>query len=174
MQTVKTNRVNAFLRVGIGLLAIVLFYVIYTAIYEHVVEAGDSAPTFTVTTDDGRAVSLSNFGGKLLVLNFWASWCQPCVEETPSLSAFADEYRNKGVVVLAVSVDKDPGAYRKFVDRFHPDFLTARDLKVHAEYGTFIYPESYVIDASGKVLKKYAEARNWMSPDTQSEINSLL
>lgn len=88
METVKINK---FLRVGIGLLAIALVYVIYAAIHEHIVEAGDTAPNFTVTTDDGRTVTASQFGGKLLVLNFWASWCQPCVEETPSLSAFAEQ-----------------------------------------------------------------------------------
>lgn len=171
MQTVKINR---FLRAGIGLLAIALVYVIYAAIYQHIVEAGDSAPAFTVTADDGRAVSLSRFGGKLLVLNFWASWCQPCVEETPSLSAFAQQYKDKGVVVLAISVDKDPAAYRKFVERFHPAFLTARDLNVHQDYGTFVYPESYVIDPTGKVLRKYAEAKNWMNADVLSDINALL
>jgi len=171
MDTVKINRV---LRVGIGLLAIALVYVIYAAIYQRVVEAGDTAPDFTVTTDNGRSVSIPQFGGKLLVLNFWASWCQPCVEETPSLSAFAEQYANKGVVVLAVSVDKDPQAYRKFVERFHPSFLTARDLKIHEDYGTFVYPESYVIDASGRVLRKYAEAKNWMDPQTVADINSLL
>jgi hypothetical protein len=52
--------------------------------------------------------------------------------------------------------------------------MTARDLKIHADYGTYIYPESYVIDATGKVLRKYAEARNWLAPDTISEINALL
>jgi len=171
METVKINR---FLRVGISLLAIALVYVIYAAIHEHIVEAGDTAPDFTVAADNGRSVSVSRFGGKLLVLNFWASWCQPCVEETPSLSAFSEQYAGKGVVVLAVSVDKDPEAYKKFVERFHPSFLTARDLKVHEDYGTFVYPESYVIDASGRVLRKYAEAKNWMDPQTLADINSLL
>ena len=171
METVKINRL---LRGGIGLLAIALVYTIYAAIYQRVVEAGDKAPDFTVTADDGRSVSVSQFGGKLLVLNFWASWCQPCVEETPSLSAFAEQYRSKGVVVLGVSVDKDPQAYKKFVERFHPAFLTARDLKIHEDYGTFVYPESYVIDLSGRVLRKYAEAKNWMDPQTIAEINSLL
>jgi len=171
MDTVKINR---FLRVGIGLLAIGLVYTIYAAIYQRVVEAGDSAPEFTVTADNGRSVSVSQFGGKLLILNFWASWCQPCVEETPSLSAFAQQYADKGVVVLAVSVDKDPQAYRKFVERFHPSFLTARDLKIHEDYGTFVYPESYVIDVSGRVLRKYAEAKNWMDPSTLADIKSLM
>jgi peroxiredoxin len=149
-------------------------YTIYAAIYQRVVEAGDTAPDFTVTADNGRSVSISQFGGKLLILNFWASWCQPCVEETPSLSAFAQQYAGKGVVVLAVSVDKDPQAYKKFVARFHPSFLTARDLKVHEDYGTFVYPETYVIDVSGRVLRKYAEAKNWMDPSTVADINSLL
>ncbi len=171
METVKINRI---LRVGIGLLAIGLVYFIYSAMYEHIVEAGDRAPDFTVTADNGQAVSVSQFGGKLLVLNFWASWCPPCVEETTSLSAFAEQYKNKGVVVLAVSVDRDVQAYRKFIERFHPAFLTARDLKIHQDYGTFVYPETYVIDASGRVLRKYAEAKNWMDPQTVADINSLL
>jgi cytochrome c biogenesis protein CcmG/thiol:disulfide interchange protein DsbE len=171
MQSVKTDH---FLRGAIGLLVIALVYVLYGAIHEHVVVAGDKAPDFTVTTDSGRAISLPNFGGKLLVLNFWASWCGPCVEETPSLSAFSDEYRNKGVVVLGVSVDQDLGAYQKFVERFHPDFLVAHDRKIHEDFGTFIYPETYIIDSNGRVLKKYAEAVNWMNPETTSYINSLL
>jgi peroxiredoxin len=171
MQSFKTDH---FLRAAIGLLAIALVYVLYGAIHEHVVVAGDKAPDFTITTDNGRAVSIPNFGGKLLVLNFWASWCGPCVEETPSLSAFSDEYRNKGVVVLGVSVDQDPNAYQKFVERFRPDFLVARDRKIHEDFGTFIYPETYIIDSSGRVLKKYAEAVNWMNPETTSYINSLL
>jgi thiol-disulfide isomerase/thioredoxin len=138
------------------------------------VEAGDTAPQFSITTDMGRSVSVSQFGGKLLVLNFWASWCQPCVEETPSLSEFAGQYASKGVVVLAVSVDKDPNAYKRFIDRFHPAFLTARDLKIHGDYGTFVYPETYIIDATGKVLRKYVEPKNWMSPEMITEVNSLL
>jgi cytochrome c biogenesis protein CcmG, thiol:disulfide interchange protein DsbE len=171
MQSVKTDH---FLRVAIGVLATILVYVLYGAIHEHVVVAGDKAPDFTITADNGRTVSVPNFGGKLLVLNFWASWCGPCVEETPSLSAFSDEYRNKGVVVLGVSVDQDPNAYQKFVERFHPDFLVAHDRKIHEDFGTFIYPETYIIDSSGRVLKKYAEAVNWMNPETTSYINSLL
>src|SRR5579871_6756414 len=109
MQSVKIDR---FLKLGIVALSGVLAYVIYIGIYQRVVMAGDIAPDFSITTDNGRTVSIPNFGGKILLLNFWASWCQPCAEETPSLSRFAQEYANKGVVVLAVSVDKDEKAYR--------------------------------------------------------------
>ncbi|MBV9503571.1 MAG: TlpA family protein disulfide reductase [Acidobacteriia bacterium] len=171
MPSVKIDRL---LRAGIVVLAGLLVYVIYGSIHEHVVVAGDKAPDFAITADGGRPVSLPNFGGKLLVLNFWASWCQPCLEETPSLSEFAEQYKNKGVVVLAVSVDKDPAAYQKFVERFRPAFLTARDSKIHEEYGTFIYPETYIIDAGGHVLQKYAEPENWLNPNLTGYIDSLL
>ncbi|HTS27671.1 MAG TPA: TlpA disulfide reductase family protein [Bryobacteraceae bacterium] len=171
MQSVKIDRL---LRVSIVVLAAILVYVIYAGIHERVVVAGDSAPEFTITTDSGRKVSLPDFGGKILVLNFWASWCPPCIDETPGMSRFAEEYANKGVVVLGVSVDKDEKAYRAFLQKFKPAFLTARELKTHEDYGTFMYPETYIIDANGKVLRKWAEEVDWLSPDTLNYINSLL
>jgi cytochrome c biogenesis protein CcmG/thiol:disulfide interchange protein DsbE len=171
MQSVKIDR---FLRLGIGVLAMVLVYVIYAAIHQRVVEAGDTAPEFSITADNGKTVSMPNFGGKLLLLNFWASWCQPCAEETPSLSKFAETYASKGVVVLGISVDKDPQAYQKFLQRYAPSFLTARELKVHEEYGTYMYPETYIIDAKGHVVMKIAEPANWMDPNVTKTIDSLL
>jgi thiol-disulfide isomerase/thioredoxin len=171
MQKAKVDRL---LRVSIGLLTVAFVYVIYGAIHQRVVVAGDSAPGFTVTADNGRTVSVPNFGGKLLVLNFWATWCPPCVEETPSLSRFAQDYAGKGVVVLAISVDRNENAYRGFLQRFSPAFLTARESKTHEEYGTFMYPESYLIDANGHVVKKIPEAADWDSPDLRQYVDSLL
>jgi cytochrome c biogenesis protein CcmG/thiol:disulfide interchange protein DsbE len=171
MQSAKVDRL---LRAGILLLTIVFVYVIYAAIHERVVLAGDSAPDFTITADNGQTVSLPDFKGKLLVLNFWASWCQPCVQETPSLSRFAQQFADKGVVVLGVSVDKDQRAYNAFVQRFHPAFLTVRENKLHEDFGTFMYPETYIIDAKGKVLKKIAEAADWNDPQLAQYVNSLL
>jgi cytochrome c biogenesis protein CcmG, thiol:disulfide interchange protein DsbE len=171
MQSVKTDRL---LRLAIGVLLVAFVYVIYAAIHERVVVAGDTAPEFSITADNGRAVSMPSFGGKLLVLNFWATWCPPCVQETPSLSQFAADYANKGVVVLGVSVDKDLKAYQAFLQRFHPAFLTARDFVIHEEYGTFMYPETYFIDAKGKVVKKIAEGADWNDPQLRQYVNSLL
>jgi len=167
-------KIDRYLRAGILVLTGVLVYVIYAAIYERVIAAGDEAPEFTIRADDGRAVSVPNFGGKLLVLNFWATWCPPCVQETPSLSEFARQYASRGVVVLGISVDKDEKAYRAFIDRFRPNFLTTRELEIHKDYGTFMYPETYIIDTQGKVLRKYMEPLDWMSPETLTYINSLL
>src|ERR1039457_5111565 len=115
MQSVKIDR---FLRLGIGALAVLFVYVIYAAIHERVVVAGDTAPEFSITADNGRTVTLPNFGGKLLVLNFWASWCGPCIDETPPPSKLAKDYASKGVVVLGVSVHKDPQAYQRFLQKY--------------------------------------------------------
>jgi len=171
MQSSKTDRL---LRGGIVLLSAILVYFIYSGIHEHIVVAGDTAPDFTITADNGRTVSLPDFKGKLLVLNFWATWCPPCVQETPSLSQFAAAYAPKGVVVLGVSVDKDEKAYAAFLKRFNPVFLTARENKLHEDFGTFMYPETYIIDAKGKVLHKLAEPADWMDPRMTRLIDSLL
>jgi peroxiredoxin len=171
MHSVKIDR---FLRVGIGLLLVALVYVIYASIHERVVVAGDTAPGFTIATDNGRSVSVPDFGGKLLVLNFWATWCPPCVSETPSLNQFTREFSGKGVVVLGISVDRDEKAYRAFLRKYTPAFLTARDLKIHEDYGTYMYPETYIINAQGKVLLKLAEPADWMDAKMTSYIGSLL
>jgi cytochrome c biogenesis protein CcmG/thiol:disulfide interchange protein DsbE len=171
MRSVKTETI---LRAAIGLLVVALVFVIYAGIHERIVVAGDTAPEFTLAADNGRTVSVPSFGGKLLILNFWASWCTPCVQETPSLSRFAQAYAAKGVVVMGVSVDKDEKAYRAFLQRFNPAFLTARDSKIHEDYGTFMYPETYIIDAKGRVLKKLAEPEDWMAPRITQYIDSLL
>jgi thiol-disulfide isomerase/thioredoxin len=171
MERAKTDKV---IRIGIGVLTVALVFAIYIGMHERVVVAGDTAPTFSIKADNGKTISLPDFGGKVLVLNFWASWCGPCLEETPSLSQFAAEYANKNVVVLAVSVDRDEKAYRRVLNQFKPAFLTAREDKLHADYGTFMYPETYVIDAKGKVVEKYAEPVDWSSQRVTSLINSLL
>jgi len=171
MQSVKIDRL---LRAAICVLVAAFVYVVYAGIHQTVIAAGDSAPSFTIAADNGHSVSLPNFGGKILVLNFWASWCAPCVQETPSLSRFTQEFANKGVVVLGVSVDKDPKAYQSFMQKYQPAFMTARELKLHEDFGTFMYPETYIIDANGKVLKKFAEAIDWSDPGLTQYINSIL
>jgi len=76
--------------------------------------------------------------------------------------------------VLGVSVDKDAQAYQRFLQKYSPQFLTARDLKVHADYGTFAYPETYFIDAKGRVVLKIAEPVDWTDPKVTQYIDSLL
>lgn len=173
MPGIKTEH---YLRAAIGVLLAALVFVIYDSMREKVVGVGDTAPSFSITTDNGRTVSAANFGGKLLVLNFWATWCPPCVQEMPSLDQFQKTLAPSGVVVLGISVDKNEQLYRSFLSKARVSFLTARDpeAKINADYGTFKYPETYIIDANGKVLRKYIGPENWTDDRMLKDVRSLL
>jgi peroxiredoxin len=172
----RSVKIDQYLKAGILVLTAVLVFVLYSSINEHIVNVGDSAPQFSITADNGRVITAADFGGKLLVLNFWATWCQPCVEEVPSLDQFAREMSNAGVVVLGVSMDSNPKLYRDFLTRSHISFLTARDpaAKISADYGTFKYPESYIIDSRGKVVQKIVGATNWTDGNMVNAVKSFL
>ena len=173
MPTFKLERA---IQTTIALLLCVFVYVIFDSFYERVIVVGDTAPDFSITADSGRTITPTSFGGKLLVLNFWATWCPPCIEELPSLIEFQKRFSKSGVVVLGLSVDKDEKAYRTFLSRAQVSFLTARDPenKINASYGTFIFPETYIIDGTGKVVRKIISGQNWMSERVISDVESLL
>jgi peroxiredoxin len=140
------------------------------------VNAGDKAPNFSISTDAGKTVTAHEFGGKLLLLNFWATWCPPCIEEIPALIEMARQLGPQGLVILGVSVDKDANAYQQFLARNPLAYLTARDPeeKINLSYGTVQYPESYLIDQNGKVLEKYISSQAWASPQMIEHVKSLL
>lgn len=131
------------------------------------------APDFTIT-DSQHTVKLSQLRGKPVLLNFWASWCQPCVEETPSLVNLQKELGNK-VTILAISEDSDDAAYKQFIRDYHVDLLTVRDTqqKTNEVYGTFKFPETYVIDRNGKIVRKFIGATDWTSPDIVQYLSQL-
>jgi peroxiredoxin len=177
------SKVDLIIKGTIGALLIALGFVVVWSMQEHIVGVGDAAPNFTLTTTAGDRVTPHNFGGKVLVLNFWASWCAPCVQEAPSLNEFAKTLKDSGVVVLGVSVDRNEQLYQKFVKRFGVSYPLARDpdenLSYH--YGTYKIPESYIIDRNGKVVRKYAglperdgQAISWMDPELVGFVKSLL
>jgi cytochrome c biogenesis protein CcmG/thiol:disulfide interchange protein DsbE len=169
-------KIDQFLKAGIVLLMGAFVFVLYASIHERTIGVDDTAPNFTITADNGKTVSVASFGGRLLVLNFWATWCEPCIAEVPSLDRFAKEMAGSGVVVLGVSVDKDPKAYRAFLSRANVSFMTARDpdAKISADYGTFKVPESYIIDSKGKVVQKIIGEENWSDSRMLSYVKSLL
>jgi peroxiredoxin len=170
------NNTDRILLAVMAVLVVAFIWVIKDLFVQRIVQAGDSAPDFRVTTENGRTITPDDFGGKLLVLNFWATWCPPCVEETPSLSQFTRQMAPHGVVVVGVSIDKNEQAYRRFLQEMQPAFLTARDAEadIPARYGTFKWPETYVIDGSGRVRLKYVGPRNWTDPALITEIRSVL
>ncbi len=172
----KPGKSERYLQILIAGLVIAFGWVVYDSLRNRVVEAGDSAPGFTVTTDSGRTISLDNFGGKLLVLHFWATWCPPCVEEIPSLNEFQRQFAASGVVVVGVSVDKNQKAYSNFLKRFGVTFETARDpsAELPASYGTYQYPETYIINSSGRVVQKIISNRDWAGAEMSALVKSLL
>jgi cytochrome c biogenesis protein CcmG, thiol:disulfide interchange protein DsbE len=135
---------------------------------------GNAAPDFTVKDAD-RQVTLSQLRGQVVVLNFWATWCPPCIEETPSLNQMQKQLKDKGVVVLAVSVDADDAAYRRFLKDHNVNLLTVRDAdqKSNALYGTIRFPETYIIDRQGVVRRKFIGAVDWTSPEITTFLTKL-
>lgn len=127
---------------------------------------GSAAPDFTVHDSD-RTVTLSQLKGQVVVLNFWATWCPPCIEEMPSLVQMQERLKSKGVTVLAVSVDADENDYRRFLRDHNVNLLSVRDAsqKSNELYGTFKFPETYVIDRNGVVRRKFIGAVDWTEPE---------
>jgi cytochrome c biogenesis protein CcmG, thiol:disulfide interchange protein DsbE len=134
---------------------------------------GETAPDFTIS-DGSRTVTLSQLRGKPVLLNFWASWCAPCVEEMPSLVQLQKQLGDKATV-LAVSVDSDDKAYQQFVRDHNIDLLTVRDPKQisNSLYATFKFPETYVIDKNGKIVRKFIGAVDWTNPEIVDYLNKL-
>ena len=132
------------------------------------------APDFIVQDSD-RKVELRDYRGKIVVLNFWATWCPPCVEEMPSLVQLQQRFKAKGVTVLAVSVDADGDAYHRFLTDHKIDFLTVRDAdqKSNNLYGTFKFPETYIIDRNGIVRRKFIGPVDWNQPEIVDYLNKL-
>ncbi len=125
--------------------------------------------------DSDHKVTLSQFRGDVVVLNFWATWCPPCVEETPSLVQMQTMLKSKGVVVLAVSIDEDADAYHKFLKEYGVNMVTVRDESQRTAklYGTAGWPESYVIDRKGVIRRKFIGPVDWTSPEVRDYLSKL-
>jgi thiol-disulfide isomerase/thioredoxin len=137
--------------------------------------AGKTAQDFPLELR-GKPGHLTDLKGKVVVLNFWASWCPPCVEETPSLNQLQKFIESRNGVILGVSVDEDPAAYEKFLKDYDVVFPTFREptRKLALDYGTPVFPDTYVIDRHGKILRKFFGPQQWDSPDMLAYFDSVL
>jgi len=177
----KTRSVtDTILHAALAAMLVLFCGALYKSLHETIVNAGDSAPDFSISASlngaGSKTITARDFGGKLLLLNFWATWCPPCIEEIPGLNGLASALGPKGLVVLGVSVDKDADVFQKFLQRNPLAYLTARDpeQKINSNYGTIQYPESYLIDRNGKVIEKYISVQAWASPQMIQHVQSLL
>jgi peroxiredoxin len=125
--------------------------------------------------DADRTVELNQYRGQIVVLNFWATWCPPCVEEMPSLVEMQRRMKAKGVTVVAVSIDVDENAYKLFLKQHGVDLLTVRDpkQKVPVLYGTTGWPETFIIDRKGVMRRKFIGAVDWTEPEITEFLGKL-
>jgi cytochrome c biogenesis protein CcmG/thiol:disulfide interchange protein DsbE len=139
---------------------------------DHPGNIGKAAPSF-VMSDGVQTVDLAKLRGKVVVLNLWATWCAPCVEELPSLLAM--QRTHPEITVVAVSTDQDDEVYRKFLKQHQVDVVTVRDAdqKVNAMYGTVQIPETYIIDRQGVMRRKFIGAQDWTGPEITQYLRKL-
>jgi cytochrome c biogenesis protein CcmG/thiol:disulfide interchange protein DsbE len=156
------------------------FAVIYFFTFPHYRQgeasvAGKKAADFALDLN-GKPSHLSDLRGKVVVLNFWASWCPPCIEETPGLIEFQQRIAARNGVVLGVSIDEDEAAYEKFLAEKHINFPTYRDpsKRIATDFGTSMWPETYVIDRKGVILRKIIGPQDWNSPDMLAYFDAIL
>lgn len=149
-------------------------------------EVGARAPGFELTTLDGDTTSLAAYDGQVVLLNFWATWCPPCVHEMPSMERLYTDLRERGFVVLGVSVDVDPGEadadgrvqgiVREYVDELGVTFPILLDPEGSVEdvYNVSGLPTTYVIGRDGRIEGRIVGAREWDSEEYRRRIEELL
>jgi cytochrome c biogenesis protein CcmG, thiol:disulfide interchange protein DsbE len=142
--------------------------------------AGKTASNFGLNFA-GKPIHLSDLRGKVVVLNFWASWCPPCVDEAPSLNRLHKYIESRNGLVLGVAADDDPYAFSKFIIDQGISFPTYRDpgskdrgSPIALSFGTSMIPETYVIDRHGKIARKIIGRQEWDSPDMRAYFDALL
>lgn len=137
---------------------------------------GSPAPPFRLASLSGGEVDLSSLRGRVLVVNFWATWCPPCVSEMPSLDRLHRALSSEGLVVLGISVDEDEDGLRGFVERLGIGFPILRDRggRVAASYRTTGYPETFVIDRAGLILNTFVGPAEWDTPEALDHFRRLL
>jgi len=140
--------------------------------------AGSRVPDFLVTNvRTSKPASLAEYRGKVILLNIWATWCDPCRLEMPSMEKLSEHLKGTDFRVVAVSVDKDgPDVVMKFVNDLglHFDILQDRSGNIQTTLQTTGVPESFVIDRNGVIIKKVIGAEEWDAPVNETLISRLL
>ncbi|MEK7774138.1 MAG: TlpA disulfide reductase family protein, partial [Deltaproteobacteria bacterium] len=164
----------------IGIIAVIVIVVAVVVLsgrrrYEPVV-AGAEAVDFTLPDMNGRMVSLRDLRGKVVFLNFWATWCKPCEEEIPSMRALYEGLREWPFEIVAVSLDKDSPPVAAFAKKYNINFIVLRDAngRIKELYKTTGVPETFIIDQNGVIAEKVWGPKDWADPSSITTIVDLL
>jgi len=128
------------------------------------------APDFVLTSFDGQRIQLSDYRGRVVVLNFWASWCPPCRVEAPVLQRAAERLESSGVTILGIDVWDDQSAAIEFLNEVGVTYPNAEDATrlIPVEFGVTGLPETFVIDRKGVLV------RRWVGPLSDRDLDELL
>lgn len=135
-----------------------------------------AVPEFTLPALGGGSIAMNDFRGKTVLVNFWTTWCPPCKWEMPILDAFYRDYKDRGFVVLAISLDKTEDVVRKFVTEKRLTFPIALDPEsvVAAKFGVMGLPGTFIVGPDGYIKASGYGPREWDGPDARALIVSLL
>ncbi len=135
----------------------------------------EKAADFSLKDLRGETVSLASMKGKVVLLNFWATWCPPCVSEMPSLNRLYQELRPRGLQVVAVSLDRSAGDVREYVGKKGFNFLILMDEgnTVARRYKVFSTPTTFLIDKNGNIVERFYGEYDWQDRDVRAKIERL-
>ena len=133
------------------------------------------APSFHLQDLKGRFHRLSDFRGKVLIVNFWATWCAPCREELPSMNRAWEILKDKAVVMLAINVGEDQEAVQAFSRDYPINFQILLDMKGSASqrWGVTAMPTTFLVDSEGKIARRIMGKRNWDSAEQLQQVLTL-
>lgn len=161
--------------VGAGVVALIAF-VWLGGTGADPIERGSVAPTFELEQLDGAPISLESRRGQVVLINFWATWCEPCKLEMPAMDRLYQAHRDAGFELLAISVGEEAELVRTFRDELGFSFpvLLDPDRVASTAYQTYRFPESYLIDRDGVVVERYIGPREWDHEAYRERIGRLL
>ena len=135
-----------------------------------------AAPAIDLMKTDGTPLSLQQLRGKVVLVNFWATWCEPCIREMPSLQHLRDQLQADGFEVLAVNYQEGPARINAFVENLNLTLPVVRDTdgSVARAWGARVFPANYVVDRAGNIRHSMSGAADWTSPQLISTIRTLL
>jgi peroxiredoxin len=139
--------------------------------------AGRPAPDFTLPGLDGKMVSLADHKGHVVLVNIWATWCPPCIDEMPSMEALYKEFKGENFEILAVSIDAlGARAVAPFMKKYNLSFpaLLDPEATIKTLYQTTGVPESFIIDKQGILVEKIIGPRNWAAPEVVRYFRDLI